>query len=401
MFMQMPKCLPSLRGASRMLSGIALLAMLPAARAAEPPPPGFKVAFFGDQGLGPGPAAVLGLVRSEGADLLVQLGDFDYTDNPAAWERQTDSVLGAGFPRIAVAGNHDLAAWKGPDGYGERIRSRLARLGAEVKGEAGVQCSFRYRGLFFVLTAPGLMRTDHGAFIRSELAEDHSIWKISAWHMNQAAMQAGGKPNETGWDVYEESRLGGAIVATAHEHSYSRTHLLSRMNVPEIASRDSVLEVRKGRTFAFVSGLGGEEVRPQLRGGEWWASIYTSTQKAAPGALFAVFHVDGDPRKASFYFKSVDGTVIDRFTVRSEADGPFRPGFHLPPNRPRSLELDPAALGLPSGSRMRVDDINGRAAANVDANQGPVSLDLDRSGLLFLRTVGDRSVVLRTFVLLP
>jgi hypothetical protein len=97
----------------------------------------------------------------------------------------------------------------------------------------------------------------------------------------------------------------------------------------------------------------------------------------------------------------VDGTVIDRFTVRSEADGPFRPGFHLPPNRPRSLELDPAALGLPSGSRMRVDDINGRAAANVDANQGPVSLDLDRSGLLFLRTVGDRSVVLRTFVLLP
>jgi hypothetical protein len=35
------------------------------------------------------------------------------------------------------------------------------------------------------------------------------------------------------------------------------------------------------------------------------------------GALFVRFHVDGDPKKATAYFKDVRGRVLDSFTLRT------------------------------------------------------------------------------------
>jgi len=117
-------------------------------------------------------------------------------------------------------------------------------------------------------------------------------------------------------------------LAQAPEHSYSRTHLLANMAQQAIADTSPALVLRRddpqtsedeGRSFAFVSGLGGQSVRDQELSGEWFASVYTSTQGATYGALFGVFHVDGDPRLATFTFKDVAGNVIDEFTVRSTA----------------------------------------------------------------------------------
>jgi hypothetical protein len=359
------------------------------------PPPGFKMAFIGDQGLGPGAQKVLELVKGEGADLLVHLGDFDYSDNPAAWAGQYDRILGGDFPIISVVGNHDLLSWRGTRGYAWYVSERLRRMGVEVHGDPGERCSFRYRGVFFVLTAPGLIGTGHAEFIRRELDADSSIWRISAWHVNQRLMQVGSKGDEAGWDVYEESRKGGAIIATAHEHSYSRTHLLSGMSARTVASTSDTLRLRKGRTFAFVSGLGGEEVRPQLLSGDWWAKIYTATQQALPGALFATFHVDGDPRKAEFAFKAVDGTVADHFIVyRGEDTVPPPPPPPPPPiprpvegpgNGGRRLEIDPAKLGVGTGGRLTLLDLHGRILARVEKADGPVSLPMPGCGMAILR----------------
>lgn len=82
-----------------------------------------------------------------------------------------------------------------------------------------------------------------------------------------------------------------------------------------------------GSTFAFVSGLGGQEARAQVScqpveppygcNGEW-ASIYTNKNGAKTGALFITFGADGDPTKATGYFKNVDGDVVDTFTIRSQ-----------------------------------------------------------------------------------
>ncbi len=320
-------------GCLRAILTVALALAAPAS--AQETTRGLKVAFTGDQNLGSDAEGVLALVLSEGAEALLIQGDFDYDDNPAAWEAMLDDVLGPNFPVIALVGNHDEAEWYGAGGYQERLAERMVRTGIPWNGELGVQATVNYKGLFIVQTAPDVFDSgyDHAGFIRASLAADDSIWSISAWHKLMNAMQVGGKGDETGWEVYEESRRGGAIIATAHEHSYSRTHLMSSMEQQTVASTseplllsedDPATGADEGRSFAFVSGLGGSSVRDQERGGDWWASVWTSTQGGDNGALFAEFYVDGDPRLARFYFKDVAGNVPDDFRVRSDVglEGP-------------------------------------------------------------------------------
>jgi hypothetical protein len=117
------------------------------------------------------------------------------------------------------------------------------------------------------------------------------------------AMQIGGKSDATGWEVYEECRIAGAIIATGHEHSYERTRTLTSIQNqivdPEWPEANNV-RVGEGSSFVFVSGLGGASIRNQDRcspftfpygcNGEW-ASIYTSDQGANSGALFCSFNV--------------------------------------------------------------------------------------------------------------
>jgi hypothetical protein len=211
-------------------------------------------------------------------------------------------------------------------GYQELLEARMSRLSIPWDGDLGVQSLFYYQGIFFVLTAPGIFGQDHDLYIRDALEADDSVWRISSWHKNMRLMQVGGKTDETGWGVYEESRKGGAIIATGHEHSYSRTHLLSSCEHQTVASTADPLVLSRdnpgtpadeGRSFAFVSGLGGHSIRDQHLSGLWWASVYTSDQDANYGALFGTFNYEGDPQLAYFYFKDIDGVIADEFFVRS------------------------------------------------------------------------------------
>jgi hypothetical protein len=285
--------------------------------AAAQTPANFKIAFIGDQGLGSDARAVLNLIKSEGAHAVLHQGDFDYEDDPAAWEAQINDILGADFPYFASIGNHDDEAW---DGYQQYLESRLNRLGISWNGDLGIQSSLSYRGVFIVLVAPGIMGSGHDAYIRDRLAADNSIWSICSWHKNMEAMQVGDKSDETGWGVYDEAIKGGAIIATAHEHSYSRTHLLSDARNQTVASRSDTLVLTKGQSFVFVSGIAGKSIRDQQLEGDWWASIYTSHQGANYGALFGTFNVNGVANLATFYFKDIDGNIADRFTVISNVE---------------------------------------------------------------------------------
>jgi predicted phosphodiesterase len=291
-------------------------------------PANFKIAFIGDQGAGADAEAVLHLIKEERASAVVHLGDFDYRGTPTAWEARINNILGAQFPYFACVGNHDEDRFYGADGYQDLLEARMQRLGIAWDGDLGVKSSFVYQGVFFILTAPDVFGSGHAEFIREKLADNQSLWSISGWHKNMRRMQAGGKGDETGWEVYEESRKGGAIIATAHEHSYSRTHLLSSCENQIVASRSDTLTLAEdnpktpedeGRTFVFVSGLGGKSIRDQELSGDWWASIYTSTQGANHGALFGVFNCDGIEGLAKFYFKNINGVVPDEFFVRSNA----------------------------------------------------------------------------------
>lgn len=284
------------------------------------------VAFIGDQGLSDESRAVLRLIRAEGADLALILGDFDYHDDPAAWDAMLADELGADFPVLVTVGNHDRERWYGAGGYQERQAARLRRMPeVECRGEIGVREACTFRGLFFVLSGIGTMpkapdHPEHLAYLRDRLAATDAIWRICAWHKNQAAMQVGAKEDEVGWQAYEVCRAGGAIVATAHEHSYARTHLMDDFASQRVASTADTLVLEEGRSFAFVSGLGGHSIRAQRRDDPWWASIYTADQDAAFGALFCEFFKDGDPERASCYFKDIDGNIPDRFDLISAVE---------------------------------------------------------------------------------
>ncbi len=134
-------------------------------------------------------------------------------------------------------------------------------------------------------------------------------------------MQVGGKNDETGWGVYEECRKEGAMIATGHEHSYSRTFLMDSFEQQIVATTSDILLLEKGKSFAFVSGIGGHSVRQQKLKGDWWASIYTLDQEARAGALFCTFDTPskqvevGEKKKANCYFKDIAGKVVDRFVL--------------------------------------------------------------------------------------
>ena len=68
----------------------------------------FRVAFIGDQGLGPNAISVLNLIKDEGAQMVLHQGDLDYLDDPDAWDKMVSDVLGNDFPYFVSVSDHDV-----------------------------------------------------------------------------------------------------------------------------------------------------------------------------------------------------------------------------------------------------------------------------------------------------
>ena len=292
----------------------------------------FRVAFIGDQGHNPQAIAVLNLIKDEGAQMVLHLGDFDYDEvtvydggDPDAWDKMISDVLGDDFPYFGTIGYHDQKQW---DGYQQKFNDRLKKNpDVECVGDLGIKSSCTYKGLFFILVSPGLKGSGHSSFIENQLNDNDHTWRVCSWGKSIHNMQVGQKENNVGWEVYENCKNGAAIIATAHYHSYSRTKTLidveNQIVDPEWFEPDK-LRVKEGSTFVFVSGLGGKSIKDQARclptsypygcNGEW-ASIYTSDQNADFGALFCTFNIEGQPNKADCYFKNIQGKIIDKFTI--------------------------------------------------------------------------------------
>jgi Calcineurin-like phosphoesterase len=311
----------------------------------EPTAPGLLVAFLGDQGLGRSSARVLSLVAAERADLVLHGGDFDYRDDPAGWDAQIDALLGPDFPYLSTVGNHDVPRWYGPGGYAERVARRVAsQPELRCRGELGVTAECTFRGLRVLQSCVGVSELDaeHCAadapaqldFLASALDARTHLWTVCSWHKNQRHFQVGKKEDEVGYGAYRLCMEHGAIIATAHEHSYARTTTLTAIDEPLLdhgarPGPDRV-ELGPGSTFVFVSGLSGHSIRalePSHRHEPWWAAYATrdawlshgAAQEGAAdyGALFVRFAVDGEPDKARGYFKDVSGRVLDEFELRA------------------------------------------------------------------------------------
>ena len=225
-----------------------------------------RVAFIGDQGFGPNAVAVLNIIKDEEVQMVLHQGDFDYNDEPDKWDKQISDVLGSDFPYFASIGHHDEKVW---NDYQEKLYDRLKKIpDAVCYGDLGVKSNCTYKGLFFILVAPGGYTNDsnYDSFIEKQLNDNDSIWRICSWHFNMSAMQVGDKPDESGWEVYESCQNNGAIIVTGLEHSYSRTKTLIDLKnqiVDPEWSEPNKLRVKEGATFVVVNGLGGSSIRSQ------------------------------------------------------------------------------------------------------------------------------------------
>ena len=276
--------------------------------------------------------------------MVMHQGDFAYSSNVDGWTDLISNALGSPFPYLGSVGNHDATAWNmnnennscpGDNGcYSKYFKDVMQDHGItpDHPDLNDQKYAFAFNGIKFVLVGENGNNVEFAEFIDDQLTGTDHIWNICSWHRNQREMQIGGKTSEMGWDVYENCREHGAIVATAHEHSYERTRSLVQMQnqtVDSTCSDPADLCVGVGTTFAFVSGLGGHSIRDQERclpltfpygcNGEW-AKIYTTDQDAQYGALFIEFHIDNDPRKAHSYFKNINGQIIDSFDITSSTN---------------------------------------------------------------------------------
>ena len=292
-----------------------------------PPPPAIptdanlKVAFIGDTNGGSNFRSVLRLVRTEGADLVMVQGDLTYSGtSPSEWFSTIDNEINQAWPGstatvtipyLVAKGNHD-ADWTS---LGAGLRDRMAGWG--VAPEDGDPTTRNYsvvhRGLKMVMVNDSETTPTRADYVQNRLAGDTHLWKICSWHKNQRATNVGPKNDEMGWQIYENCRAQGAIVAQGHSHTYSRSKTITNdatQTVDPTCSDPFALCVSPGRHVFFDSSLGGVELRTMdatWAAKPYWGSTYSSNF----GALFLEINVDGDPRKARGYFKTIGGTIID------------------------------------------------------------------------------------------
>ncbi len=302
------------------------------AAATTPTDPNLKIAIIGDVGVNATSEAVLNMIKNEGAAAVLHQGDFDYKNDPAQYDNLIQKVFGSSYPYFGSIGNHEELNWLTPNGgYKAMIQKRN---GSYCTGDPGNMASCNYRGLFILEMGIGtLSPKDDPAqinYIKNQLASSNAIWKVCTWHKNQNTLQVGAKPDEVGWQAYEACREAGALILTAHEHTYHRTKTLTNMTTQTIdpTCNDPAREcVAPGKTFVVVSGIGGHSVRRQIRCLPFtfpygcngvWSKIYTVEQNAIPGALFIIFNYQGNPYKAHGYFKNRFNQIIDEFDITYE-----------------------------------------------------------------------------------
>jgi hypothetical protein len=292
-------------------------------------PNNYKVVFIADQGLSNNSKALLTFIRNSSPDLVLHQGDFDYVgkhfgvpcdlDDPTLFFKQIDDYLGSDIPLLACVGNHDLPKWSE---YKRIMIERLEKwdLARNCTGEYGEKFTCVFYDMTVVFSSVGTLAKDHETYITETLSlNDKTTWKVCSWHKNMRKYQAGSKSDETGYGVYDACRKYGAIIATGHEHSYSRTHLMDDYEKGIVASKD--LNLKKGKSFAFVSGVGGMPTRTtdaSLVQQSFMAVAFGKQDGLSSGGLFCTLKIDGVPGKGKCQFIDINGKVWDEFQMTSE-----------------------------------------------------------------------------------
>jgi len=279
-----------------------------------------KIAFIGDQNKGSSPEAILSLAASENTDLVLLQGDPGYTNNNAEdWENDINYALGSNFPILAVRGMHENSEW--PE-YQRLIQERIDRVGElACSGDAGVKAKCSFGNIDVVQVAPSLSgdagkiaENKYAEFIQSSFTGTDNRWRICSWQKPRAIAQGSPETEPFSWSVYNACLDAGAMIAMAHTDSYQRTHLLSSYPSRQVVNQNNDISLLPGQSFAFLSRSDARFIQGGTKDTDYFASIYAADQAdqtVAGGALFCSF----GRSTADCYFKTIDGSVHDQFTL--------------------------------------------------------------------------------------
>ncbi len=296
-----------------------------------------KIAFFGDMDSNTNTRAVLNLVKNEGAEALVLLGDLNYQDDPNWMINEINAALGSNYPVFYILGDHenliDLQNKKYAPGlewptydadFTRRLAANPTLMDCTGVIASNALCHFKgiALGISGVLVDPANLQ-NYDTYIRNNLGPDASAWKICAFHRSDWEQSDVQK-------AVEECRKAGAIIMNGHDHAYGRTHVLDSFVTFNIAGTSNPTPIGQGKTLAVISGLGGQgrgdipllNTRPTV-----FAVHATLSDNSNYGALFCEFN-KGTKDKASCYFKDITGRIWDQFDIINDGGTSQTP----PPN---------------------------------------------------------------------
>ena len=269
-------------------------------------------------------------MRADGAEVIVVSGDLDYIDFADGWDQLITKTLGASFPMLVSAGNHDYAIW--PEYQAHLIRRWQAAAVTTCEGVPGVMHTCTWKGVTIVQVAPGVFNESRGlyrnlsgigdadfvGYIRDAFAKYPSPWRICSWHKNQHLMQTGDKTDETGWGVYNECLRQGAMVMTGHEHSYERSYQMSSFQSQTVktTANPSKLTLTPTDGIVVVQGLGGRGIRvDKVPQATWWAKKSNADTGATFSANICKYNVNGNAKQAYCYGKDLNRRIIDEYWI--------------------------------------------------------------------------------------
>jgi 3',5'-cyclic AMP phosphodiesterase CpdA len=160
-------------------------------------------------------AAVRNWEESHPADILVTLGDNDYTERPWAFHRNWVDSFGwleeAGVAVAGTLGNHDVRVDGGRYEFDEldMPRAKYRRRVGQVD--------------LFLLNSNAVASDRQRAWLRTRLADSTARWQIVAFH--HPAYTCGGyfgNPSVLSRWVPLFERYGVDLVLAGHDHNYQR-----------------------------------------------------------------------------------------------------------------------------------------------------------------------------------
>ncbi|AJF61583.1 hypothetical protein QT06_C0001G0748 [archaeon GW2011_AR15] len=311
----------------------------------EEPPAEIKVAFIANQGIGANAKTLLNFTRQEGAVMIVHAGNLGMGSTPAQWETMINTSLDPGFAYAGVVGASDAADWANYRVILDTRNSRIVDMDCE--GAFGNKGTCRFQDILLVMSGVGTSfeESGHEEFIAEELAASDKPWNICVFHKSNHDLRVGSKldADTLGRKYYQKCLDEGAIIVTGYDGNYARTRTITSLpdDGPIVtAGEPGQLTLGDGKSFTVVSGLGGNSLGNYscaLHDSDtWWASIFSNNYHMTNGiqqvkscttnvvsnfnygALFITFNVGGDTTKAKGEFKTLNGNVVDSFTITRE-----------------------------------------------------------------------------------